>query len=220
MLPGLLVLALVDSINPSAIVVTLFLLSRQRAKAQVAVYLATIFLTYLTLGAMMVLGFDAVMPAGTAMTGGRLEWIVQGAIGLAMLVYAIAAPKTARADSPSEPRASTWVALVVLGVTVTAMELPTALPYFGAVALLTAADLSLAQWLPLLVAYNVIFVLPPLLLFMGHALFGQRASARYATLHDRLRRGARETMLWILGLVGSGLLIWAIIEYLARFGGS
>ena len=48
MLLGLLALALVDSINPSAIVVTLYLLSRGRAPAQVAVYVAAIFLTYLT----------------------------------------------------------------------------------------------------------------------------------------------------------------------------
>ena len=53
MLLGLLALALVDSINPSAIVVTLYLLSRGRAPAQVAVYVAAIFLTYLTLGVTM-----------------------------------------------------------------------------------------------------------------------------------------------------------------------
>jgi hypothetical protein len=47
---GLLALALVDSINPSAIVVTLYLLSRERASAQVVVYVAANFLTYLTLG--------------------------------------------------------------------------------------------------------------------------------------------------------------------------
>jgi hypothetical protein len=40
-LPGLLALALVDSINPSAIVVTLYLLSRGRVPAQVVVYVAS-----------------------------------------------------------------------------------------------------------------------------------------------------------------------------------
>lgn len=52
MLLSLLALALVDSINPSAIVVTLYLLGRQRVPARVAVYVAAIFVTYLTLGAM------------------------------------------------------------------------------------------------------------------------------------------------------------------------
>jgi cytochrome c biogenesis protein CcdA len=215
---GLLALALVDSINPSAIAITLLLLSRQRARTQVAVYVATIFLTYLAFGAMLVLGVDAVLPTRQTLDGGRLEWIVQGVLGLAMLVYAIAAPKTARATAPAEPRASTVAALVVLGVTVTALELPTAMPYFGAVAMITAADLAPMQWLPLLVTYNVVFVLPPLLLLLGHMLLGERVAARYTTLRDRLRQSAHETMLWIMGLVGGGLLVWAIIEYVARFG--
>jgi hypothetical protein len=55
MLLALLALALVDSINPSAIVVTLYLLSRNRVAAQVFTYIAAIFLTYLTLGTMMML---------------------------------------------------------------------------------------------------------------------------------------------------------------------
>lgn len=154
MLPGFFALALVDSINPSAIAVTLLLLSRPRARTSVAVYVATIFLTYLTIGAALVLGLDAALPAVKSMAGGRLERIVQGVIGLVMLGYSIAAPKTSGADAPSEPRAASLAALVVLGVTVTAMELPTALPYFGAVALLTAADLPLVDWLPLLVTYT------------------------------------------------------------------
>jgi cytochrome c biogenesis protein CcdA len=101
---------------------------------------------------------------------------------------------------------------------VTAMELPTAVPYFGAIALLTSADLPMARWLPLLVLYNAIFVLPPVLLLVGHIVFGRRLNARYADLRERLQAGARETMLWIAGLVGGGLLVSSVVEYIARFG--
>jgi hypothetical protein len=97
------------------------------------------------------------------------------------------------------------------------MELPTAMPYFGAIALLTAADLPPARWLPLLVVYNAIFVLPPILLLVGHVVLGRRLVARYADLKDRLQAGARETMLWIFGLVGGGLLVSSVAEYIGRF---
>ena len=217
MLPGLLALALVDSINPSAIVVTLYLLSRERMAAQVVVYVAAIFLTYLTLGAMMMSGIDALLPSVRTAGGGRLEFIVQGLIGLAMLLYAIWAPTTAKSAPRVEPGASSVVALALLGLTVTALELPTAVPYFGAVALLTTADLPVTRWLPLLVLYNAIFVLPPVLLLVGHILFGRRLDARYANLRERFQARARETMLWIVGSVGSGLLVWSVVEYLARF---
>jgi hypothetical protein len=215
---GLVALALVDSINPSAIVVTLYLLSGERAPGQVIVYVTAIFLTYLGLGVLMILGFDALLPALSAAGGGRVGLIVQGLVGFALLAYAIRAPAAATPAPRTMPRAATFVALAVLGVTVTAMELPTALPYFGAIALLTTADLPMTQWLPLLILYNAIFVFPPVLLLVGHVVFGRRLEARYADLKERLQAGARETMLWIFGLVGGALLIWSVAEYIARFG--
>ena len=217
MLLGLLALALVDSINPSAIVVTLYLLSRERVPAQVVVYVAAIFLTYLTLGAMLMLGIDALLPSLRTTASSRLGFIVQGLVGLAMLVYAIRAPTTAKSAPRVEPSASTYAALALLGVVVTTMELPTAVPYFGAIALLTTADLPMARWLPLLILYNAIFVLPPVLLLVGHIVFGRRLDARYADLRERLQAGARETMLWIFGLVGGAVLVSSVVEYIARF---
>jgi cytochrome c biogenesis protein CcdA len=215
---GFLALALVDMINPSAIVVTLYLLSRERVPAQVVVYVTAIFLTYLTLGVMMMLGLDALLPSLKTAGSSSLGLIVQGLIGLAMLLYAIWAPTTAKSARRVEPNASTYAALALLGVTVTIMEWPTAVPYFGAIALLTTADLPMARWLPLLVVYNAIFVLPPVLLLVGHTVFGRRVDARYADLRERLQAGARETMLWIFGLVGGGLLFSSVVEYIARFG--
>jgi cytochrome c biogenesis protein CcdA len=217
MLLGLLALAVVDSINPSAIVVTLHLLAGGRVPAQIAVYVAAIFLTYLTLGVMMMSGIDALLPSLGTVGNSRLGFIVQGAIGLAMLLYAIRPPATARSASRAEPSASSYAALALLGVTVTTLELPTAVPYFGAIALLTTADLPMAQWLPLLVVYNVIFVLPPVLLLVGHIALGRRLDARYAEFRQRLQAGAGETMLWIFGLVGSALLVSSAVEYIARF---
>jgi cytochrome c biogenesis protein CcdA len=134
-----------------------------------------------------------------------------------LLLYVIRAPTTVKSAPRVEPGASTYAALALLGVTVTTMELPTAVPYFGAIALLTTADLPMARWLPLLVLYNAIFVLPPVLLLVGHIVFGNRLDARYADLRERLQAGARETMLWIFGLVGGGLLVTSVVEYVARY---
>ena len=217
MLLGLLALALVDSINPSAIVVTLYLLSGGRVPARIVVYVAAIFLTYLTLGVMMMSGIDALLPSLGTVGSSRLGFIVQGVIGLAMLLYAIRAPTTAKSPPRVESSARSYAALALLGVTVTTMELPTAVPYFGAIALLTTADLPMAQWMPLLVVYNAIFVLPPVLLLVGHIVFGRRLDARYADLRERLQAGARETMLWLFGLVGGALLVSSVVDYTARF---
>ena len=68
----------------------------------------------------------------------------------------------------------------------------------------------MARWLPLLVLYNAVFVLPPVLFLVGHIVFGRRLDARYADLRERLQTGARETMLWIFGLVGGALLVSSV----------
>lgn len=52
---------------------------------------------------------------------------------------------------------------------------------------------------------------------MGHTVFGKRLDARYAELREQLQAGAHETMLWILGLVGGGLLVWTVLAYVARY---
>jgi hypothetical protein len=96
MLLNLLALARLDSINPSAIVVTIYLLGQRRIVTPAAVY--------------------------------------------------VAAPTSATPAPPAAPQAATYAAVALLGVTVTAMELPTAVPYFAAIALLASAELPTPQW--------------------------------------------------------------------------
>lgn len=217
MLLGLVALAVVDSINPSAIVVTLYLLSRERVAVQVGVYVAAIFATYLALGVLLMSGVSALWPSVAEAGSGRFGLIAQGVVGFAMLLYAFRAPEAAKDVTPPAPGASTVAALILLGITVTTMELPTAVPYFGAIALLTAAELRMTQWFPLLVLYNLIFVLPPVLLLMGHLVFATRVESRYAELRQGLQSGARTTVQWIAGLVGGALLVTSLVEYYFRY---
>jgi len=217
---GVLLLAVVDSINPSAIVVTLYLLSTagSRALAQVVVYIAAIFITYLLLGVLMVLGIESLLPWVGGILRGRTGFIVQSVVGLVLLIYSLTARSANRDSSPAvaRPSASTYAALVMLGVSVTAMELPTAMPYFAAIALISSAGLPLHVWAPLLGIYNVIFVLPPIALLVGHLVLQDRLAESYAALRQRLESGARETMLWVAGLVGGALFVTGVIELLAR----
>jgi hypothetical protein len=215
---GVLLLAVVDSINPSAIVVTLYLLStaRSRAPVQVAVYIGAIFITYLLLGVLMVLGIEVFLPSlgGVLRSGPGL--IAQSLVGLALLVYSLTAANPLSSQGVARPSASTYPALVMLGVSVTAMELPTAIPYFAAIALISAAELPIRAWAPLLGAYNVIFVFPPIALLVGHLVLQKRLAEPYAALRQRLEHGARESMLWVAGLVGGGLFVTGTIELVAR----
>ena len=218
-LAGVLFLAVIDSINPSAIVVTLWLLSVARARAlvQVVVYVGAIFITYLLLGVMMVLGIGVLLPSLGGLLRSRPGLVAQSLVGLALLVYSL----TASAKGPSSPvvsrpSARTYASLVLLGVSVTAMELPTAIPYFAAIALIVEAELPIRAWVPLLGLYNLVFVFPPIALLVGYLVFQKRLTERYSALRQRLERGARETMLWVAGLVGGWLAVTGAIELVAR----
>jgi cytochrome c biogenesis protein CcdA len=212
LLPAIVGLAVIDSINPSALLATIVLLLRgRRARPLVAVYVVAVLATYLTIGLALTLGLGL---TPQALIHSDAAYLVQGVLGAAMLAYAVVAPGRRRQRGPVEPprlpTATRPVAVFALGMTVTVLELPTALPYLGAVGMLTRGDLAVTEWLPLLLLYNLIFVLPPLVLLAGHVVLGERAEAMLERRRRRLGGAAREGLLWLLGLVGFLLLADAL----------
>lgn len=212
LLPAIVGLAVVDSINPSALLATIVLLLRGRpARPLVAVYVAAILVTYFAIGLALTLGLGL---TPQALVESDAAYLAQGVLGTALLAYAVLAPGRGRERGPAaDPRLPTVrrpAAVFALGVGVTILELPTALPYLGAVGAIARADLAVGDWLPLLVTYNLIFVLPPLALLAAHVALGDRAGALLERLRTRLGGAAREGLLWLLGLVGFLLLADAL----------
>jgi cytochrome c biogenesis protein CcdA len=165
----------------------------------------------------MVMGIGVVLPSLGGVLRGLPGLIAESLVGLALLVYGLtASPKRPSSQASSRPSARTYAALVLLGVSVTAMELPTAVPYFAAIALIVEAELPIRAWAPLLGLYNLIFVLPPVALLVGHLVFQKRLAEAYASLRQRLESDARDVMLWVAGLVGGWLFVTGIIELVAR----
>jgi cytochrome c biogenesis protein CcdA len=212
LLPAIVGLAVVDSINPSALLATIVLLLRGRpARPLVALYVAAILVTYFAVGLALTLGLGL---TPRALVESDAAYLAQGVLGAAMLAYAVLAPGRGRergpAAGPRLPAAGRPAAVFALGVAVTFLELPTALPYLGAVGAITRADLAVGDWLPLLVTYNLIFVLPPLALLAAHVALGDRAGALLERLRTRLGPATRNGLLWLLGLVGFLLLADAL----------
>src|SRR5918994_4073906 len=94
LLPAIVGLAVVDSINPSALLATVVLLLRGRpARPLVAVYVAAVLATYLAIGLALTLGFGLTPEAVVESDAADLA---QGALGAAMLAYAVLAPGRVR----------------------------------------------------------------------------------------------------------------------------
>ncbi|MDZ3822872.1 MAG: GAP family protein [Pseudoxanthomonas sp.] len=214
---AVLALAVVDSINPSALVVAIYLLTQANVVARLLAYVAGILASYFAFGCALMLGAGALFERFGAALDHPVVWGMQAALGAVLLACAVFAPKRGPnpPPPPPAPRAGGLAGMVLLGATVTALELVTALPYFGAIALMVGAGLPASAWLPLLLVYNLVFVLPPLALLGLHLAFGSRLRDRYGAWQARLQAGAREALLWIFGIVGVGLLVDAAARFRA-----
>ncbi len=202
-----LALALLDSLNPSALAMTLYLLTTKDYTPRVLTYVAGIFGTYLAVGLLLFFGLGTALAALGDAAEHPVVYGLQGVLGAGLLIYALVDPhKGKQQQEPRLPRSLGLGAIFLLGITITGVEVTTALPYLGAIGLLTNADLALAQSLPILLIYNLIFILPPTLLLVAYRLFGERLQARFDRYRETLQRGSRETWLWILGIVGFFLL--------------
>jgi cytochrome c biogenesis protein CcdA len=207
-------IALIDSINPSALVMTLYLLTQGAFALKVLVYVSAVFLHLPDYrhAAHARDRHPVCHLRGAARWPRRLQR--SGRSRALMLSYAVLAPSDPKPKRETQkPEAQTWAAIFLLGVTITFVEFSTAWPYLGAIAVLTGADLTITQWLPLLVLYNLIFVLPPLLLLLAYHLLGRRLQARFDAWRESLRKSTRSTMLWILGIVGFFLLSDSLVYF-------
>src|SRR3712207_1283689 len=149
MLVSLLGLALLDSINPSALAVTIYLLLQGGSYApRVLTYLSAVFTSYLGIGVLLMLGLGSVWEY----VDGPGAYVVQGIAGALLLGYAVFAPEKPRREGKTRtPRSRSLGAIFLLGVTITVVEFSTAFPYLGAIAILADADLAVEKWLPMLV---------------------------------------------------------------------
>ncbi len=181
------VTALVDSINPCAIgvmillVSTMLVLSHSKAKMFKVglIYVIAVYLTYFLAGLgltaffykipLKVTEYISLIIALAVIVGGLIEikdyfWYGRG--------FSLAIPASKVKTIEKYARSTTLIGVILLGVFVAAVELPcTGGPYL-AITLLLARNFSI-QTVYLLLFYNLIFVLP-LLIILLLAIFGTK----------------------------------------------
>ena len=99
-------------------------------------------------------------------------------------------------------------------MTITAIEATTALPYLGALAAIARADPSRLATVSLLLAYNLIFVAPPIILGLTARYGGSGILERLSTRREGGPGGGRTVLRVLCGLVGIVLLLDAGMYFL------
>jgi cytochrome c biogenesis protein CcdA len=200
-------IGLADSLNPTTIAPALYLAAGRDARRQVGQFTLGVFAVYLLGGLIIALGPGQLLLSLVPHPDREDRYVIETVVGVALIVTAAFLwgyrHRLIRRKVPvpkSEGRSS-----AILGATITAVELPTAFPYFAAIAAVVGSGLGLLRQVVLLVLFNVCFVLPLLAIFATVALAGDRAKARLESGRKRLE--ARwPTVLAIIFLV-AGLFV-------------
>ncbi|MGE5617491.1 MAG: GAP family protein [Candidatus Woesearchaeota archaeon] len=189
-------IGLADSLNPTTLGPALFLASRKSPRRQVLQFTAGTFAVFLLGGLVLTLGPGAAIIALVPHPNATTRYILETIAGTAMLVFGLVLwrrreriRKRAGDGSRGSGRAVSGATRKpwILGATIALVELPTAFPYFAAIAAIVGSGLGLTRQIALVVIYNVCFVLPLLGIVALLTVFDERA----VQILDRIRRYLR-----------------------------
>ncbi len=212
-------IGLADSLNPTTIGPALYLAAGRDARKQVAQFTLGVFGVYLVGGLAIALGPGQLLLSLVPHPDREDRYVIEVVVGAALIIVAaflwgyrhqlirrkVPVPK-------SEGKSS-----AILGATITAVELPTAFPYFAAIAAIVGSGLGLPRQVVLLVLFNVCFVAPLIAIFLILAFAGDRAKKLLASGREKLEArwptvlavifllaGMFVTLLGATGLAGLG----------------
>lgn len=219
-LPALLGIALIDSLNPSALALTLTLLSTQKSPTRyVLSYVLGIFLTYFALGLALAFGATWFLGQFGQIFEHPIAYAIQGVLGAGLFIYSFFMPGASKQPKkerkfPVGKHPLVWMGL---GVTITVVEFSTAVPYLGAIGLLATKALTPLWIVSFLGLYNLIFVLPPLALLLIYLLLRTRMQETIEKLNTKIQKEMAATLPWIIGIIGF-LLLADSLRFFGVFG--
>jgi cytochrome c biogenesis protein CcdA len=212
-------IGLADSLNPSTIVPSLYVAAGERRGRELMQFTLGVFAVYFVYGAAIVLGPGQVLLALVPHPGPTVRYILETVAGAVMLIAAgllwLDRGSLAHRELPAPPAEGKSSAL--LGVTITGVELPTAFPYFAAIAAIVGSGYGPGGQLLLLLLYNLCFVLPLIVIIVTITVAGDEAERILARTRDLLQQrwpallagvaliaGVFVTLLGVTGLVSGG----------------
>jgi cytochrome c biogenesis protein CcdA len=183
-------IGLADSLNPSTIAPGLYLAMGRHPRSGLMQFTLAVFAVNLVGGAIIALGPGQALLALVPKPGATARYILETVAGAVMLIGAAVLwrrrKRLAQRKLP-EPSAEGRSALL-LGLSIAAVELPTAFPYFAVIAAAVGSGLGPIHQLIALAVYNVAFVLPLILMIVVLEVAPDRAERILTRARDVLQR--------------------------------
>jgi cytochrome c biogenesis protein CcdA len=204
----ILLLGLADSLNPVTIAVAVLLATGKRPVPRLITYTLGTATTYFLGGLALTLGPAVLLSTLLDHRSGRPTYIAELVIGIGALPVAawIATrkPESVAGRVPTDLRPSRSL---LLGAGITVVDLPTALMYFGAIAIIAAADIHTIERIGLLAIFNVAYVAPLILITVAVAALGHRADRILLRARDGVERWSH----WFLAAITAGSGVYLIV---------
>lgn len=183
-------IALADSLNPGTIAPGLYLATGKEGKVGLIQFTLGVLAVNFVGGAAVAFGPGQAVLALVPKPDATARYIGETVAGLVVLIAAAVLwhrrARLAQRQLP-EPRSDGRSAFL-LGVTITAVELPTAFPYFAAIAAIIDSGFDPVRQLILIALYNVAFVLPLILMIATLVFAPERAAEILQRTRDFLQR--------------------------------
>jgi cytochrome c biogenesis protein CcdA len=201
-------IGLADSLNPTTIAPALLLASGERPRPNVTQFTAAVFVVYLLGGAAIALGPGQLLLSLVPHPNHQTREILEVIAGAVLIIGGVLVwrhrNRLSKRDLPAADAAGKSGA--VLGATITAVELPTAFPYFAAIAAIVGSGVGPVRQVFLLVLFNICFVLPLIGITAVLWIAGDRANDVLASVRGFLQRHW-PTMLAVVALVAGTFVI-------------
>jgi len=213
-IPAVITAALVDSINPCAFAVLIFLLAylvslKEKRRILIAglIYISAVFIVYFLSGLGLFVLVQEAGIAGIVATIAAIIAIIAGIINVADAVRdkaipTLAIPASQKGRIQEYVTKATLPAAFLLGALVSIVELPCTGGVYLAILGLLSSSMTLSEGLPYLLLYNAIFILP-LLAILLVVYYGVSAD----TLEIMRLSGRR----WLRGMIGVFLIALGIL---------
>jgi cytochrome c biogenesis protein CcdA len=208
-------LGLADSLNPSTIAPALVLAGGRHASARLVAFMAGVFAVSVAGGLLLAFGPGQLLLDAIPRPSAHAKHVIEVAGGAILIVIAIVVwlgrariswSLARRAEGRRATRGG--ASALALGAGIMAVELPTALPYFAAIAAIVGSDAALSVRAGLIVLYNLAFVAPLIAILVLRSLAGDRAAASLESFRAWIYR--RSAMLLAILLAALGIVCLAI----------
>lgn len=205
----ILLCALIDVLSPGVLAITAYILlvQKEKLKSRLMMFLLSTQLCYLIIGILIYLGVGPILDFIENMTKNQISSWFYTIFGAALVLISFYKPKKEMESRFMErlPKQVSLKAMIVLGIIVFAIEFATALPYFYSILLMDGLAFNTTLSISILLGYNVIMVLPSILLLIIYTLFRSWIQSKLEKLRTKLVKAPLSSVLVAVAVIGAVL---------------